>query len=274
MTTFTTSDGLKLYYEDAGTGLPVLCLAGLTRTGADFNYVAPHLAGHRVIRLDYRGRGRSEWDPDWTHYSLPVECRDVLELLAHLSLDRVAIIGTSRGGLNAMVLAATAKERLIGVLLNDVGPVIEPAGVEAIRAYIGFNPAAKSPEEMAAALAHVMTGFKNVPPDRWLTEARTHYKATEDGLKITYDPKLREATLAMADGPPIDLWPFFEALSGLPTLCLRGANSNLLSAATVAEMQRRMPDMMAATVPDRGHVPFMDEPQALAAIRDWLGKLT
>ena len=110
MARFTTSDGLSLHYTDDGSGLPILCLAGLTRTGADFDYLAPHLADHRLIRMDYRGRGRSDFDKNWQNYTLPVECRDVLELLAHLELEQVAIIGTSRGGLIAMLLAATAKE--------------------------------------------------------------------------------------------------------------------------------------------------------------------
>ncbi len=274
MATFTTSDGLRLHYTDEGSGLPILCLAGLTRTGADFNYVAPHLTGHRMIRLDYRGRGQSDWDADWHNYALPVECRDVLELLVHLSLDKVAIIGTSRGGLNAMGLAAGAKDKLIGVALNDVGPVIEPAGLDVIRGYIGRNPAAKSHEEIAATLAHIMVGFDDVPMSRWLEEARTHYAMTPEGLRITYDPKLRDAVIAAMEAPAPDLWPYFDALEGLPTLCLRGANSNLLSAATLEQMQERRPDMIAALVPGRGHVPFLDEPVAVNALNDWIGMLT
>mgnify|MGYP000433388184 CR=1 FL=1 len=108
MPTFKTSDGLTLHYTDEGTGLPLLCLAGLTRTGADFDYAAPHLTGTRLIRLDYRGRGQSNWDDDWHNYTLPIECRDVIELLDHLEIEAVAILGTSRGGLNAMGLAASA----------------------------------------------------------------------------------------------------------------------------------------------------------------------
>lgn len=273
MANFISSDGLTLHYEDTGDGLPILCLAGLTRTGADFDYVAPHLSDHRLIRLDYRGRGQSDFDTDWKNYTLPVECRDVLELLDHLSVAQTAIIGTSRGGLNAMGLAASAKDRLLGVALNDVGPVIEPAGVDAIKTYIGRNPAAKTHAELAAAMAHIFVDFQGVPDSRWLSEAQKHYCETEHGLEITYDPKLRDATLAMisADGP--DLWPFFDALDGLPLALIWGTNSNLLSKDTVDEMQRRRPDMILSAVPGRGHVPFLDEPESVAALHQWIGSM-
>ena len=272
MARFLTSDGLHLHYTDDGDGLPLLCLAGLTRTGRDFDYVRPHLPPCRVITLDYRGRGQSDWDPGWKNYNLPVEIRDVLELLAHLSLDRVAILGTSRGGLNAMGLAATAPERLIGVALNDVGPELDPQGLAAIMAYLGKTPPMRTHEQMAAALAASLPGFANVPPGRWLAEARLHYRETADGLALTYDPKLRDAVEAAGAAP--DLWPLFDALAGKPLCLIRGAGSNLLSAETAAKMQARRPDMITAEVPDRGHVPFLDEPEAVAAIRIWMEQLT
>ncbi|MEQ6248747.1 alpha/beta hydrolase [Sulfitobacter sp. HNIBRBA3233] len=270
MPRFTTSDGLDLYYEDdKADGIPILCLAGLTRTTEDFDYVTPHLAGCRVIKMDYRGRGQSDFDPDWKNYILPVECRDVLELLAHLDLDKVAILGTSRGGLNAMGLAAGAKDRLLGVALNDVGPVIEPGFVAFLKEYIGRNPASRTIEEAAAAMRHVFVGFDDVPDERWLAEARKQYRQTDAGLEITYDPHLRDATLAMAD-QEIDLWPYFDALDGLPLALIWGENSALLAEGTVKLMQDRHPDMITARVPGRGHVPFLDEPQAVAALHDWI----
>ncbi len=136
MPCFTTSDGLSLYYTDQGEGLPLLCLAGLTRDGRDFEFVAPHLAGLRLITLDYRGRGQSDWG-DPSTYQIPVEGRDATELLDHLGIDKAAVLGTSRGGLIAMVLAATAKDRLLGVALNDIGPEIAPEGLEVIKNYLG-----------------------------------------------------------------------------------------------------------------------------------------
>ena len=122
---FKTSDGLNLHYTDQGAGLPILCLAGLTRSGRDFDFVAPHLNDVRLITLDYRGRGASDWTDDFATYSVPCETQDAIKLLDHLGLEKVAILGTSRGGLNAMYMAATAKQRLLGVALNDVGPKLE-----------------------------------------------------------------------------------------------------------------------------------------------------
>lgn len=272
MPRFTTSDGLSLHYTDEGSGLPILCLAGLTRTGADFDYLAPHLADHRLIRMDYRGRGRSDFDANWRNYTLSVECRDVLELLGHLGLEQVALIGTSRGGLNAMALAMIAHDHLLGVALNDVGPELDPKGVEFIMGYLGRNPAAKTYEEAAAAMARAFPEFHGVPESRWLEEVKRHYRATDDGLKITYDPHLRDA-VAAAGQQSVDLWPFFDALQGLPLVTIRGANSTLFSRETLMQMQARRPDMIVAEVPDRGHVPFLDEPQALAALHEWIGQI-
>lgn len=269
---FTASDGTRLAYADEGEGLPLLCLPGLTRTGGDFDYLAPHLPDVRLIRPDYRGRGASSWSGA-ASYTVPQEARDVLELLDHLGLGQVATLGTSRGGLIGMMLAAVAKERLLGLCLNDVGPVIERAGLERIFDYVGRNPAARSHEALAEALPRLMTGFVHVPPERWLAEARLHYRETAEGLRITYDPALREAFLAAFEGETPDLWPLFDACAGLPLALIRGANSDLLSEATVAEMRRRRPDMICAEVPDRAHIPFLDEPESLAAIHAFLKAL-
>lgn len=271
MPRFATSDGLSLHYTDTGDGLPLLCLAGLTRTGADFDYVRPHLPPCRLITLDYRGRGQSDWDPTWQNYTLPIEIRDVMELLDHLSLDRVAILGTSRGGLNAMGLAAAAPDRLIGAALNDVGPELDADGLAAIMVYLGKPPLVRTHAEMASAMAIALPGFANVPPARWMAEAQLHYRETATGLEITYDPHLRDAV--EAGGAVPDLWPFFDALAGKPTCLIRGAGSNLLSAETTARMQERRPDMIYAEVPDRGHVPFLDEPEAIAALTAWMEQL-
>jgi len=272
MAQFTTSDGVTLHYDDQGSGAPILCLAGLTRNALDFDYVLPHLRNNRLIRLDYRGRGRSD-RADWHSYTVPVEARDALELLDHLDLAQTAILGTSRGGLIAMMLAATAKHRLTGVALNDIGPEIALEGLAAIRGYIGRDPAVKTHAEAAAMMAQRMTGFANVSASRWAEEAAKHFVATATGLTITYDPALARAFDATADQPAADLWPLFDAMAGLPLALIRGANSDLLTRATAAEMRRRRPDMIFALVPDRGHVPFLDEPEAIAALTDWSAQL-
>ncbi|MFN3722135.1 MAG: alpha/beta fold hydrolase [Paracoccaceae bacterium] len=270
---FTARDGARLAYRDQGAGMAVLCLSGLTRTMGDFDYMVPHLPPCRVIRMDYRGRGDSAWTGTGT-YTVPVEARDALDLLDHLGVARAAVIGTSRGGLIGMMLASVARERLHGLLLNDVGPEIHRPGLKRIFDYVGRNPAARTHEALAAALPGVMPGFANVPASRWLEESRLHYRETPEGLRITYDPALRDAFLASFEGPAVDLWPLFDACAGLPLALIRGANSDLLSAQTAAEMRRRRPDMLFAQVPDRAHIPFLDEPESVAVIRDFLRACT
>lgn len=266
---FTASDGARIAFRDSGAGLPVLCLAGLTRNGSDFDYLAPHLADHRLIRMDYRGRGGSDWTGVAT-YTVPRESRDALELLDHLDVPRAAVIGTSRGGMNGMFLATTAKARIAGLCLNDVGPALEMGGLARIKDYVGRNPAARDMEAAARALADFMDGFENVPPERWREEAQRHYRQGGSGLTINYDPALREAFLAAYDAAPPDLWPLFDGCAGVPLALIRGANTDLLSPATTAEMRRRRPDMIFAEVPGRAHIPFLDEPESLAAIHAWL----
>lgn len=265
------TDGLSLHFTDQGAGLPVLCLSGLTRTGADFDYVAPHLPGIRLIRLDYRGRGQSDWAAPAT-YTVPQEAKDVLALLDYLALPQVAIVGSSRGGLIAMWLAAVAKQRLHGVVLNDIGPEISVAGLEVIKSYVGRNPMQKTWAEAATAREKMMAGFMDVPKSRWLDEVKHHFEQTSTGLVIRYDPRLREAVLAA--GPSPDLWPLFDAMSGLPLALIRGVNSDLLSIETTREMRRRRPDMGFAEVPGRGHIPFLDEVESLAVLHHWLEQMT
>ena len=197
---------------------------------------------------------------------MPQEAQDALALLDHLGVAKAAILGTSRGGLIGMLVAAMAKDRMLGLCLNDVGPEIHRPGLERIMDYVGRNPRARTHAELAAALPGYMPGFAKVPASRWLEEARLHYTETPEGLRITYDPALRDSFLAAFQGPPVDLWPLFDACAGLPLALIRGANSDLLSATTTAEMHRRRPDMILAEVPDRAHIPFLDEPQAVAAI--------
>ena len=269
---FNAPDGTRLFYCDEGEGTPVLALSGLSRNSSDFDYAAPHLSYTRLIRLDYRGRGQSEWSGAET-YTIPVEASDALALLDHLGIEMAAILGTSRGGLIAMLLAMMAKQRLSGVCLVDIGPELTTDGLDVIKNYIGRNPVQKTYAEATAMRASLMAGFDNVPDSRWAEEVRKHYVETPDGLVINYDPALRDAVLAAGTQPVPDLWPMFDALAGLPLALIRGANSNLLSEATTAEMARRRPDMIWANVPDRGHVPFLDEPEAVDALHRWTAAL-
>ncbi|MBU2982809.1 alpha/beta hydrolase [Lentibacter algarum] len=272
MPEFVTSDKLRLYFTDEGEGTPIVCLAGLTRTHRDFDFVAPHLEGVRLIRLDYRGRGRSDW-ADPASYTPLVEAGDVLELLDHLDIGQAGILGTSRGGLIAMTIAAMAPARLLGVALNDIGPVLNQVGLERIGTFIGKKPSHKSYAALLEVWPDLAQGFDNVPLSRFREEIVRLYHETDAGLELTYDPALQQGVHAALESDPVDLWPFFNALKGLPLCALRGANSNLLSAETFAEMQTAIPQMIAAEVADRGHVPYLDEPEALAALKQWIDQL-
>lgn len=269
MSHFIASDGARLAYSDQGEGMPVLCLAGLTRNMADFDHVAPHLPGVRLVRMDYRGRGRSEWTGPET-YTVPVEARDALELLDHLGIGKAAVLGTSRGGLIGLLLAAVAHDRLLGLCLNDIGPVIERGGLERIFDHVGRNPSSRTHRALAARLPEVMPGFADVPEGRWLADAQRQYEETPQGLRIRYDPALREAFLAAFQGEAPDLWPLWEATAGFPVALIRGGNSDLLSRETANEMLRRRPDMLFADLPGRAHVPWLDEPEALTVLRGWI----
>lgn len=268
MPRFAAPDGARLHYADEGEGLPLLALPGLTRNGGDFDHLAPHLRGVRLIRLDARGRGGSDFTGPAT-YTVPQEAADALALLDHLGIGRAAALGTSRGGLVAMWIAGTARDRLLGVALNDVGPVIEAEGLRDIAGYLGRVPAQRTWEEAARARAAQWGHFRGVPHERWLHEVRNHFEETPQGLRLRYDPALREA---FGTGEAPALWPLFEALAGLPLAVLRGEASNILSPATLEEMRRRRPDLIAAGIPGRGHVPFLDEPESLAALGAWLAR--
>lgn len=257
-----------LAYRDEGAGLPLLCLPGLTRSMADFDYLVPHLPPVRLIRMDYRGRGASDWTGAAT-YTVEQEGRDALALLDHLGVTQAAILGTSRGGLIGMVLGAVARDRVLGLCLNDVGPEIARDGLTRIFDYVGRSPAGRTYLDYAERLSR-SPGFQGVPMSRWLEEAQKLSVETPEGLRIAYDPALRDAFLKAFEGPPVDLWPLFDALAGLPLALIRGANSDLLTTGTVAEMRARRPDMTVAEVTGRAHIPFLDEPPAVALIRDFL----
>ena len=273
---FTTGDGLRLAYRDEGAGTPVLCLAGLTRNMADFDFVARDFADRaRIIRLDTRGRGESDFDPQYLNYNIVREGQDALELLDHLGLDRAAMLGTSRGGLIGLLLAQSHPDRLTGLCLNDIGPVIEPAGLAFIFSYLGVTPTHADHEAAADALvASTAATFPGVPRARWRLHAERIWRETGSGLALRYDANLRQSLIEQsATGAITDLWPLFDALAGKPVALIRGQHSDILSAATAAEMARRRPDLIHAEVPRRGHVPFLDEPESQAVIAAFLEAL-
>ena len=275
----TTADGLTLRFRDYHTARPgrpaVLCLPGLTRNARDFAEIAALLAPtHRVICPDTRGRGLSDRDPDWRNYHPGTYVQDTLHLLDHLGLDTVVVIGTSMGGLMAMMMAATVPDRLAGVVLNDVGPVVAPEGLRRIQGYVGKTAAVASWDEAVAQVKAINQPFyPDYTEADWLGMARKLYRDGPDGTPVAdYDPDIARG-LAEGSAVPPDLWPLFEALRDIPTLALRGEMSDILSAETLAEMAARHPSMTAVTVADRGHAPMLDEPDAHGAIAAFLDRL-
>ncbi len=264
---FTTSDGLKLAYEDEGEGTVLLCLPGLMRNARDFDDLAAAISGVRLVRLTYRGRGESDYDPNYANYNVPQEAKDALELLDHLEIEKAVYVGTSRGGIIAMRTATMAKDRMSGVLLNDIGPELSSDGLSRIMDHLGIQPKAKTFEAAAADLrANMGTEFPKLTDADWLVQAKRWMEMGPDGVQLNYDPKLRDAMIEYSSKDQPDPWFLFDAMEGLPLALIRGANSDLLSEECAAKMRERRPDMIYANVPDKGHVPFLNEPEAIAAI--------
>lgn len=271
---FNAQDGTQLYFEETGRGLPILCLAGLTRNSRDFDFVAPHLTDVHLIRMDYRGRGKSARAPSQT-YSILQEAADAIALLDHLGIEKAAILGTSRGGLIAMTIAVLSKNRLLGAALNDVGPVLEQEFLSTLAEYVGKEPLSPDMETLAAATAAwYAKEFPGVSKERWRQHISNTYELDQGRPALNYDgPGLREAVIAAGETPLPDLWPLFSELATLPTAMIHGMNSTLISPETVEEMQRCAPGLIVARVPDRGHVPFLDEPESLDALKRWIEAL-
>jgi pimeloyl-ACP methyl ester carboxylesterase len=260
-----------------GEGLPLLLMHGLTRNSADFEPLIPHLAGrHRLIVPDQRGRGLSESDPDPANYRPDVYSADMFALLDGLGIDRVALIGTSMGGLMAMLMACLQPDRFPAVVLNDVGAALDPAGLARIQSYVGPGAAFDSWEGAAARCARINgEAFPDFGPEDWLAFARRTCREDADGrVRFAYDPAISQSIKGdQPDTVPPDLWPLWDALSAKPVLMLRGELSDLLARDTVTEMAaRHSGPFEAVDVPRRGHAPLLDEPVALEAINAFLHK--
>jgi len=278
---YDAADGLNLYARDYGPedgGLtPLLCLPGLTRNAKDFEAVAPQLSkARRVLCPDFRGRGRSGYAADPKTYRPDVELADTLALLDLLKLPQAAVIGTSRGGIVALVMAAKAPQRLAGILLNDIGPRIAAEGLLRIRSYLGKPGGYGSWAEAIAAMKRTTPGFDSLSEAQWETFARRIYRDRDGRPDRDSDPGLAVTFPSSEDivaGKVPELWAMFDLTVNLPVMVLRGEHSDLLDAATVAEMSRRHPGLEAVVVRDRGHVPFLDEPESAAAIQRWLSRV-
>ncbi|MBW9064243.1 alpha/beta hydrolase [Rhizobium herbae] len=281
---FSASDGLQLYARDYGhdnpqakAALPIVCLAGLSRNSRDFHLLAEQLSAHpqkphRVVALDYRGRGFSAWDPEKSHYQLAVEAEDVLTACAVLDVEQAIFIGTSRGGLILHLLAAMRPTLLRGVILNDIGPVIETAGLLLIRQYLEAQPVLHSWQEAGESLKRVHgASFPALDEADWNDMAKAIFREKHGMIVADFDPALIEPLRGISENSPMaDLWPLYEALKPVPLMTIRGENSSILSPATFAEMAKRHPCMRSVTSVGQGHAPLLHRPDLLIEIRDFI----
>lgn len=267
-----SSDGLRLHYRDYAGGAgrpPILCIPGLTRNARDFEGVAARLAGEwRLICVDLRGRGESAYAKDPMSYVPLTYLQDMEGLIAALKLERFVLFGTSLGGLITMLLAASGKERIAGALLNDIGPEFETRGLDHIRSYVGRSQNWPTWLHTARFLAEAQGDrYPGWKIDQWLVYAKRLCKLTQAGrIVFDYDMRIAEPFKLPGGDGGFDLWPAFRALTGIPSLVVHGGISDLLSAGTVARMKAEVPDMESVTVPNVGHAPTLDEPEAAVAI--------
>ncbi|HEY5305414.1 MAG TPA: alpha/beta hydrolase [Pseudolabrys sp.] len=282
-TFISAPDGLTLHALCRGNrgapALPVICLPGLARTAADFDMLADALVNdatrpRRVIALDYRGRGQSGYDRDPAQYNFQVELADVLAVLAALDAMPAIFVGTSRGGILTMLLAALRPTAIAGAVLNDIGPVIEPKGLMRIKGYVGKLPQPRTFEEGAEILRRLFDAqFPKLGPDDWLASARRTFKQENGALVPTYDVNLAKTLEGVDFEKPFPpLWAQFDALANVPVMVIRGANSDILSPATVEAMKARRTSLEILEVPEQGHAPLLAEPDTIARIVEFINR--
>lgn len=280
---WTSDDGLELYYRDyegaegSAERTPVICLHGLTRNSRDSANLAERMAGQgrRVIVPEMRGRGFSAYSPDSSTYTPPQYIADVEKLLSELGIDRFISIGTSMGGLMTMMLAAAKPGRLVGLVMNDIGPEVDPAGLSRIGSYVGHGRSYPTWMHAARSLQSVHgDAFPDWDLDQWLEMAKRTLVLSQNGrISYDYDMAIAEPFAEPGNAAPDNLWLAYEALRDVPMVLVRGELSDLLSVETVKQMGVRNPAMKLVTVPRMGHAPTLDEPEVLVAIDELLGRL-
>ncbi len=276
---WTSRDGLKLHYRDyAGRDdrPVVVCLPGLTRNARDFAHVASRIAGQwRVICPELRGRGDSAYAKDSATYNPVQYVEDLAALFEEAQIGRIVALGTSLGGLMTMIMAMTMPERLAGALLNDVGPEIEPEGLERIRGYVGQGRSFETWMHAARALEESQaSAFPEYEITDWLAMAKRCMVVGSNGrIVFDYDMKIAEPLAQSGGEAGVDLWPALDGLKGKPVLLLRGELSDVLSDKVHRRMAKVLPEAEAVTVPGVGHAPMLDEPEAVAALDRLLARL-
>lgn len=274
----TSFDNLSLYLRDYGDPLdprvPLFCLGGLTRNSKDFESLAERYSsdGRRVICPDYRGRGQSQYDPNWSNYDPRAYIRDIQDILAALNVHRVVVVGTSLGGILGMGMAAAMPTALAAVVMNDVGPVVETEGLDFIIDYIKEDRPHDDWDAAVVTIKKMLPNLTFQDEGIWLKMAENTFRRCDDGkLRFDWDVNIAKPLLA-SDYEIPDMWPLFRALADIPALVLRGAESDILSPACFAEMQTVKPDLVAVEIPRAGHVPTLAEPESRAALDDFLAR--
>ena len=275
---FTSTDGQRLHYRDyrgPHEKPPILCLPGLTRNARDFEPVADRFAGAwRILALEFRGRGLSDPDSDSSRYHPQTYANDVLKMLDQLGIADAVFIGTSLGGLVTMTVAKSDPDRIAGALLNDIGPVIDPAGIARIGTYAGKPFRAAGWDDAARQFGERNRDvYPDYGPAEWDRYARRVMVERGNGVELDYDMRIADTFAQPADTPAPEAWPYFEALAGRPVTVLRGELSDLLSAATAERMAQAIPDCELVTVPRVGHAPSFDEPESIAAVERLLARV-
>lgn len=273
-------DGLRLFLRDyaAGDGeksTPVFCIHGLTRNSADFESVAPFLSdqGRRVLAIDVRGRGRSDHDRIASRYRGDIYADDILEVLDALKLGPAVFLGTSMGGIITMLLAAKAPERIAGAALNDIGPVVDPAGVARIASYVGKTTSFASWDALIEAIRGTQAAaFPDADTAFWRAFAHRVAEERDGRIAFSYDPAIAQAFVSTSGIPAPDMKPLFAALRDKPVLVIRGALSDILAPAGVEAMRRIKPDLDYVEVPRIGHAPTLDEPAVRQALSRFLDR--
>ncbi len=273
---WNSADGVKLHYRDHDGNRdrpPILCIPGLARNARDFEPVADRFAGDwRVISIDLRGRGLSAYDPDPANYRPMVYVGDILKMLDQLGIADAVFVGTSLGGVCTMALALGDRERIAGALLNDIGPVVDSAGIDRIMGYVGKATRFAGWDE---AIDQVSSRNLDVYPDysRAEWERFVRRMAREDGSSVIFDYDMAIASNFESAATAPEIWPLFQALDGRPVTILRGELSDLLNAEVAARMATEISDVELVTVPHVGHAPSLDEPESLAALDRLLGRV-
>lgn len=279
--TYTSFDGLRLYARHYGrpntAARPVVCLAGLSRNSSDFHDIASYLSGDRshpreVFALDYRGRGRSDYARDWRDYSPLIELLDTLDFMALMSLHDAAVIGTSRGGIIAMLMAVVRPTMIGAAIINDIGPRIDTAGLARIMGYVGKVPLPSNWEEATELVRQINERFfTDMSDDDWEEFARQSFNDENGRPAPSYDARLAKALsqIDISQRMP-EMWPYFDALNRVPVLVLRGENTDLLSVETFEEMKRRHPRLTGVTIPGQGHPPLLKDEFSMRVIGEFL----